>query len=65
MTKTKYINIIIGEDVYEVPAIDCPEADNTITARLGLIIVKLHKRVEELELTVDDIRSIVGYGDEL
>ena len=64
MAKTKYIDIVIGENTYEVSAIDYPEGYDDI-AMLGAIIVKLHQRVEELELTVDDIRSIVGYGDEL
>ena len=64
MTKTKYIDIVIGENTYEVPAVDYPEGYDDITALLGAIIVKLHQRVEELEWTVDDIRSIVGYGDE-
>lgn len=64
MTKTKYINIVIGENTYEVEAVDYPEGYDDI-AMLGSIVVKLHQRVEELEWAVDDMRSIVGYGDEL
>ena len=64
MTRTKYIDIIIGGNVYEVPTVHYPEVYDEI-AILGSIVVKLHQRVEELEMQVDDIRSIVGYGDEL
>lgn len=62
MGKPKYIDVVIGENVYEVEAVDYPEGYDDI-AMLGSIVVKLHQRVVELEWTVDDLRSIVGYGD--
>ena len=64
MARAKYIDIIIGGNVYKVPTVHYPEVYDEI-AILGSIVVKLHQRVEELEMQVDDIRSIVGYGDEL
>lgn len=63
MSKTKYIDIVIGENTYEVSAVEYPEGYDDI-AMLGAIVVKLHQRVEELEWQVDDMRSIVGYGEE-
>lgn len=63
MTRTKYVDVIIGENVYEVSAVDYPEGYDDV-AMLGAIVVKLHQRVVELEWQVDDMRSIVGYGDE-
>ena len=64
MTKTKYIKVTIGENLYKVSAVDHPD-DYDHLAMLAAIIVKLDQRVEELEMQVDDMRSIVGYGDEL
>ena len=63
MAKTEYIKVTVGKEVYKIPSVECSEGDNYL-AMLGSIVVKLHQRVEELERTVDDMRSIVGYGDE-
>ena len=56
MTKTEYINVTVGKEVYKIPSVECPQ-DYHHTAMLGAIIVKLHQRVEELEWAVDDMRS--------
>ena len=63
MTNPRYINVRIGENTYPVSAVDYPEGYDDI-AMLGAIIVKLHQRVEELEWHIDDLRSIIGCGEE-
>lgn len=64
MGKTKYVDVTLIKEVYKVPSVEYPEdADGLLV--MASILIKLHQRVEELERQVDDIRSIVGYGDEL
>lgn len=64
MGRTKYINVTLGKEVYKVQTVEHPEDADGLSV-MAAILIKLHQRVEELELTVEDIRSIVGYGDEL
>ena len=63
MGRTKYIDVTLLKEVYKVPTVEYPEdADGLLV--MAAIIIKLHQRVAELEMQVDDMRSIVGYGDE-
>ena len=63
MAKPKYVDIVIGENFYKVPSVEYPQDADGLSAMVA-ILIKLHQRVEELERQVDDMRSIVGYGDE-
>ena len=63
MSRTKYVDVTLGKEVYKVPTAEYQEDADGLSAVAG-ILVKLHQRVEELERQVDDMRSIVGYGDE-
>ena len=64
MGRTKYIDVTLGKEVYKVQTVEYPEDADGLSA-VAAILIKLNQRVEELEMQVDDMRSIVGYGDEL